>query len=171
MATRKRSPAVNSPLIKLRIKIGTTKSIYGSKCANFIKLSDFGISKEMEIGRSVVTVTSVSAGTEGYKPPELYQTHHQISPLGDIFSLGLVIFVIFTQGKHPFGDDRHDCIYNIKHNRNRDLSRISCLQGLSSWKIDQLEHMLHRMLERLPTDRPSAGEVRKDAFFCGKKAT
>ena len=42
-----------------------------SRCSGFIKLSDFGLSREVADGQTHVTVTHITAGSDGYRPPEL----------------------------------------------------------------------------------------------------
>jgi serine/threonine-protein kinase/endoribonuclease IRE1 len=76
-----------------------------------VKLTDFGLSKEVhtkELNVSFSTTTA-PAGTEvgsfGYYAPE---HHWQGRPTAkvDIFSLGCVIFYVFSHGRRPFEDPR-----------------------------------------------------------------
>ncbi|ODM96120.1 Serine/threonine-protein kinase/endoribonuclease IRE1 [Orchesella cincta] len=76
-----------------------------------VKISDFGISKNLAENRSSATITSGS-GTEGWMAPEILQYKVNASPnrkptmtrASDIFALGCVYYYVLTEGNHPFGD-------------------------------------------------------------------
>lgn len=57
------------------------------------KLSDFGLSKVMDLGQSYVS--SEVRGTFGYVDPE-YQRNHHVNPSGDVYSLGIVLLQILS---------------------------------------------------------------------------
>lgn len=62
--------------------------------ANFKgKLSDFGLSKVMDLGQSYVS--SEVRGTFGYVDPE-YQRNHHVNPSGDVYSFGVVLLQILS---------------------------------------------------------------------------
>ncbi|XXG63246.1 hypothetical protein AAC387_Pa05g1482 [Persea americana] len=60
------------------------------------KLSDFGLSKVMDLGQSYVS--SEVRGTFGYVDPE-YQRNHHVNPSGDVYSLGIVLLQILSGKK------------------------------------------------------------------------
>ncbi|KAG8384808.1 hypothetical protein BUALT_Bualt04G0156900 [Buddleja alternifolia] len=60
------------------------------------KLSDFGLSKVMNLGESCVS--SEVRGTFGYVDPE-YQTNHKVSAANDIYSFGVVLLQILSGRK------------------------------------------------------------------------
>ncbi|XP_077237763.1 putative serine/threonine-protein kinase PBL1 isoform X2 [Tasmannia lanceolata] len=57
------------------------------------KLSDFGLSKVMDLGQSYVS--SEVRGTFGYVDPE-YQRNHRVNPSGDVYSFGIVLLQILS---------------------------------------------------------------------------
>ncbi|XAR65057.1 Non-specific serine/threonine protein kinase [Bertholletia excelsa] len=63
-------------------------------CANFqAKLSDFGLSKVMNLGESFVS--SEVRGTFGYVDPE-YQKNHHVNSSGDVYSFGIVLLQLLS---------------------------------------------------------------------------
>ncbi|MED6185193.1 hypothetical protein PIB30_054700 [Stylosanthes scabra] len=57
------------------------------------KLSDFGLSKVMDIGQSYVS--SEVRGTFGYIDPE-YRTNHHVNASGDVYSFGIVLLQLLS---------------------------------------------------------------------------
>jgi len=57
------------------------------------KLSDFGLSKVMELGES--NVSSEVRGTFGYVDPE-YRQNHRVNAAGDVYSFGMVLLQIIS---------------------------------------------------------------------------
>ena len=139
-----------------------------SICKNFIKLADFGLSKEIPDGKSVASATSSGIGSDGYRAPEMYCDNPQTSPRSDIFSLGIITFAIFTNGKHPFGSDPFDWSYNIRKDIKGDMSQISCFREDS--KRRNLQDLINQMLQREPADRPKASQIRDHSIFTGRKS-
>ncbi|KAI6238823.1 BMA-TLK-1, isoform e [Aphelenchoides fujianensis] len=77
-----------------------------------IKITDFGLSKQMEGSEEdeSIELTSQGAGTYWYLPPETFQhfghgVAPKISSKVDVWSVG-VIFYQCLYGKRPFGNDR-----------------------------------------------------------------
>lgn len=63
-------------------------------CADFqAKLSDFGLSKVMNMGQSFVS--SEVRGTFGYVDPE-YQQNRHVNSSGDVYSFGIVLLQILS---------------------------------------------------------------------------
>ncbi|XP_070018808.1 probable serine/threonine-protein kinase At1g01540 [Nicotiana sylvestris] len=60
------------------------------------KLSDFGLSKVIDIGESYMI--SEVRGTFGYVNPE-YETNHRVNSAGDVYSLRVVLLQIFSGRK------------------------------------------------------------------------
>ncbi|KAF8399276.1 hypothetical protein HHK36_015141 [Tetracentron sinense] len=57
------------------------------------KLSDFGLSKVIDLGQSYVS--SEVRGTFGYLDPE-YQQNHQVNSSGDVYSFGIVLLQVLS---------------------------------------------------------------------------
>lgn len=60
------------------------------------KLSDFGLSKVIDLGES--QVSSEVRGTFGYVDPE-YQSNCQVNSSGDVYSFGIVLLQILSGKK------------------------------------------------------------------------
>ncbi|KAK9104509.1 hypothetical protein Scep_021353 [Stephania cephalantha] len=67
------------------------------------KLSDFGLSKVMDLGQSYVS--SEVRGTFGYVDPE-YQKNHKVTSHGDVYSFGIVLLQILS-GRKVINLDLH----------------------------------------------------------------
>lgn len=123
-----------------------------------LKISDFGISKELTRGVSKTRVTNVGAGTDGYRAPETYNSD-VVSQRADIFSLGLVFYFLWSNGQHPFGNDPDMWNYNIKKNKNRDFSQLQLPDNESA------ELLLQCMLQFTDTNRPTAAMVLSNSLL------
>ena len=63
-------------------------------CDNFQgKLSDFGLSKVIDMGQSYVS--SEARGTFGYVDPE-YQKNRRVNSSGDVYSFGIVLLQLLS---------------------------------------------------------------------------
>ncbi|KAL5974485.1 hypothetical protein ACLOJK_031150 [Asimina triloba] len=76
------------------------------------KLSDFGLSKVMDLGQSYVS--SEVRGTFGYVDPE-YRRNHRVNPASDVYSFGIVLLQILS-GKR---------VINLDVNRPMSLDKMA----------------------------------------------
>ncbi|WJX65422.1 hypothetical protein P8452_50086 [Trifolium repens] len=90
--------------------IKPTNILLGSKFE--AKLSDFGLSKVIEIGETYAS--SEVRGTFGYVDPE-YQSNHHVNSSGDVYSFGIVLLQIIS-GKR---------VINLKLKRPMSLSKMA----------------------------------------------
>ena len=76
-----------------------------------IKVADMGIAKVHDSNNTSMAITQVNAGTPNYMPAELLEFEDSKESLrmrgdtlmrADMFSAGLVLFYIITEGCHPF---------------------------------------------------------------------
>nr|XP_039254370.1 serine/threonine-protein kinase ssp1-like [Styela clava] len=124
-----------------------------SDTGKVVKITNFGLSKELKRG---ISVTYSGVGTDGWRAPETYNAN-VISEKSDIFSMGLVLYFIWAKGCHPFGNNPKDWNSNIKQNQYRDLSKLpNVVKDLVGW-----------MLRFDPCDRPSLGEIQDHKCFHG----
>lgn len=79
----------------------------------------------------------------------------------DIFSLGCVFYYVFSNGKHPFGENAADIKSNIE--RNSPCVRISHL------KEPKIIHLFYLMTRQKPDARPTAAAVLKHPLFWSEK--
>nr|XP_039257935.1 serine/threonine-protein kinase/endoribonuclease IRE1-like [Styela clava] len=126
-----------------------------------LKISDFGVSKEMRSGRTVTALTHARVGTDGWRAPETYNKDI-ISQKADIFSLGLVYFFMWSGGRHPFGSDPDDWNKNIKKYINRDLDHL--VKMGTSYVIDLIAWMLALDGE----ERPTCEEIKQHTMLSGR---
>ncbi|CAI8052165.1 Serine/threonine-protein kinase/endoribonuclease IRE1, partial [Geodia barretti] len=66
-------------------------------------ISDFGLCRKLPHNRHSYTAMSGIAGTEGWIAPEVFNQDRKVTFAADIFSMGCVMFFVFTRGFHPFG--------------------------------------------------------------------
>nr|XP_039257877.1 serine/threonine-protein kinase/endoribonuclease IRE1-like [Styela clava] len=125
-----------------------------------LKISDFGVSKEMRSGRASTSLTHARVGTDGWRAPETYNKDI-ISQKADIFSLGLVYFFMWSGGRHPFGSDPDDWNKNIKKYINRDLDLLAKMG--TSYVID----LIAWMLAFDDAERPTCEKIKQHRMLGG----
>lgn len=149
-------------------------------------ISDFGLCKTLPPNTSTLIGATISAGTTGWKAPELIfqprdlvngSTHSTgrdstksngestgaqgVKRAVDIFSLGCVFFYVFTGGKHPFDDDE-----GWMGIRERNIKANRCnLSELEKYQSYDIKNLIEWMLSPRPEDRPTAAEVLAHPFF------
>ncbi|KAG4911516.1 hypothetical protein JHK82_052119 [Glycine max] len=87
-----------------------TNILLGSKFE--AKLSDFGLSKVIEVGETYVS--SEVRGTFGYVDPE-YQSNHHVNSSGDVYSFGMVLLQILSGKK----------VINLKLKKPMPLNKVA----------------------------------------------
>ena len=84
-----------------------------------VKVSDFGIGKLLGGGAADVTRTGMMVGSPSYMSPEQIRGD-TLDGRSDIFSLGIVLYEMFT-GSRPFpGESVTSLVYQILHTEPRD---------------------------------------------------
>ncbi|XP_034046292.1 serine/threonine kinase 17a like [Thalassophryne amazonica] len=100
-----------------------------------IRIVDFGLSRRMD---NVTEVREI-LGTPEYVAPEILN-YEPLSTSTDMWSIGVLIYVMLT-GESPFlGDDKQETFLNISQ-VNVDYSQDS-LEGISSLAIDFIKSLL-----------------------------
>jgi serine/threonine-protein kinase len=113
-----------------------------------VKIMDFGIARvsEMKAGAAGLTSTGMVMGTPDYMPPE--QAQGQPADFrSDIYSLGVVLFEVFT-GRMPFGGDTPMAVV-LNHIQKPPPSPRSVNPRLPP----ELERVILRCLEKSPARR------------------
>jgi serine/threonine protein kinase len=70
---------------------------------NEVKVSDLGLGKFMDRDSSILTPTFATLGTPSYIPPEIYKDGdgRGANERSDIYSLGCLIYFVFSNGDNP----------------------------------------------------------------------
>ncbi|UCH94690.1 MAG: protein kinase [Candidatus Aminicenantes bacterium] len=118
---------------------------------NFVKLLDFGLAK-MEV-HTRLTQSGNFVGTIEYIPPEQLISA-DTSPANDIFSMGVTFYKMLC-GRLPFpGETVIDIMRQIIGKNPPPVSEYrSDIPG-------ELNHLVMQMIQKKPSQRPSAGLIR-----------
>ena len=123
-----------------------------------VKLSDFGLSKE--ISDEMGSFSYTPRCTKAWAPPEIlnYQLFNpRLYPEVDIFSLGCVFFFVMTS-KHPFGDSEAV--------RIRSIARGDAVNIATNCQIGYLfKHLIYQMLKQEPENRLNSSKVVNHPYF------
>eukprot|EP01059_Diplonema_ambulator_P008626 TRINITY_DN18288_c0_g1_i1.p1 TRINITY_DN18288_c0_g1~~TRINITY_DN18288_c0_g1_i1.p1 ORF type:complete len:599 (+),score=149.89 TRINITY_DN18288_c0_g1_i1:670-2466(+) len=128
-----------------------------------IKITDFGLAKQVDLNSSTTDLTSHGAGTMWYLPPECLNgtSKNVVSTKVDIWSTGIIYYQLLY-GKRPFGHDVSQ----------RTLLMESAL-GKTARQLDfpatpkvtkPTIEVIKRMLSNSPKDRPSAAALLSEMF-------
>jgi serine/threonine protein kinase len=123
------------------------------------KIADFGFACLSE-GKDGSGILHTSLGTEGYKAPEVSSRHYS-GEKADIFSLGVVLFVMYA-GSPPFEKaDPRDYYYKMHVNKKQEAfwashSKRRPIGFFSPAFID----LLNKMFAYKPEERPTLAEIR-----------
>ena len=118
-------------------------------------LSDFGVAKAIG-AQSGMTLTGAIVGTPTYISPEQIQAL-PVSPQTDIYSLGVLLFVILT-GEHPFPETSAGDLF-ARHLRDP----LPDLKEFSPDLPAELDSVIQRATAKDPADRyPDVGSLLAD---------
>ncbi|XP_077173197.1 serine/threonine-protein kinase/endoribonuclease IRE2 isoform X3 [Paroedura picta] len=124
-------------------------------------LSDFGLCKKLQAGRSSFSLRSGIPGTEGWIAPEVLREapRENPTPAVDIFSAGCVFYYVVSGGQHPFGDrlQRQGNILAGAH-------RLEHLQPETHENMVGLQ-LMEAMISSDPARRPTGAQVLAHPFF------
>lgn len=74
--------------------------------AERVRVTDFGMARQISEGESSVTIDGAVVGTPAYMAPEQARGSQNVNGSADIFSLGIMLYELLT-GKLPFKKDNH----------------------------------------------------------------
>ena len=123
------------------------------------KLTDFGISKQLE--DDATSCTNTNSYTANWASPELLDSSgRRIRKSTDIFSLGCVYYYIIT-GSHPFDTNKSENMKrrqeNIKNGKHQKMST----KILSDTALD----LVRNMTKGEPSERYNARDVSHHPTF------
>lgn len=117
-----------------------------------VKLLDFGLVAELEVGRRPTGASVQMIGTPAYMAPELANGDPG-SPAADWYSVGVMLYQSLA-GELPFGGS----LVQIMTGKQRGRPRHD-LRRLVPDVPEDLEDLCQRLLHPLPESRPSGDEV------------
>lgn len=126
-----------------------------------VKLIDFGLSKKYGIQRMTTLV-----GTAYYIAPEILLHQDCYGPLCDVWSLGVILFMMLS-GWPPFGgDDDRQIMRNIKRNE----VDFNCPEKGYWDKMPGAQKLLRKMLTKDAKSRPSCAQILADPWMKEKNS-
>nr|XP_039248398.1 serine/threonine-protein kinase Nek6-like [Styela clava]XP_039248399.1 serine/threonine-protein kinase Nek6-like [Styela clava] len=117
-----------------------------------LKIGDFGLSERVD-SRTRTIRSSKGLGTDGYRAPESFVSGFPTSQITDIYSLAVLIYYLWSNGRHPFGNEKDLWNHFMKNNLNMNLDRILLPYA------DIAKDLLIWMLQFVPRNRPIIDQV------------
>ena len=131
-----------------------------------LKLADLGFSTGSR-GKSGTGLLGSEVGTSGYMAPEIYLGKPYRGEKVDIFSLGVVLFIMRAYNPPFIKATLSDSYYRLLMN---DESRFwtVCLRNKSADHFSgEFRELIRLMLSYNPDQRPSIEEIRQSAWMAG----
>uniref|UniRef100_A0A336M6W9 non-specific serine/threonine protein kinase n=1 Tax=Culicoides sonorensis TaxID=179676 RepID=A0A336M6W9_CULSO len=123
-------------------------------------ISDFGLCKKLNLGRTSFSRRSGVTGTEGWIAPEMIRGQRTTTSV-DIFSMGCVYYYVLTNGSHAFGDVLKRQANILAH--DYDLRVLNCTGPTHRDVL--AEELIKDMIHRDPARRPPAKAILKHPLF------
>ncbi|XP_034830294.1 serine/threonine-protein kinase/endoribonuclease IRE1 [Maniola hyperantus] len=128
-------------------------------------ISDFGLSKKLNIGRVSFSRRSGVTGTDGWIAPEMINGERTTTSV-DMFSLGCVFYYVLSKGYHPFGDMLRRQANILTGDYNLDLlDKVLPEEEVLVTKI-----LIRAMISSKAHSRPPCETVLKYPMFWGKQS-
>ena len=122
-------------------------------------LTDFGFSRFVPIQHGQVVASDTYCGTTSYNPPEILKQTPYDPFKGDIWCLGVMLFIMLNQD-YPF--DRHDKEKMYYH----QIHRIYSFQeGIDEKLSSSVKSLVYLLLTPEPEQRPTIWEVCEHRWF------
>ena len=144
-----------------------------------VKLSDFGISRELDGDDGHTLQAKTFVGTLLYMSPERLTTDQAYGPAADIWALGMSLRTLAT-GSHPFAGMSYWKLVEALRDEETYV-KLAQLEPFASQKMvhprpatessAMLRHFVKLCLTRDPAERPSAADLMQHPFLqCAKRA-
>jgi len=124
---------------------------------NTLKITDFGFCEKMNC------VSSKIIGTEGYMPPEVLKNDNLIPEEIDVFSLGVILFLLVA-GEFPFGEPNIDdefYKYIIEENWDEYWKLVDSNNNFSQ----DLKNLIQGMICHEPNKRFNKEKIKSSQWF------
>ena len=122
-----------------------------------LKITDFGFCEKMD------KVSSKIVGTDGYMPPEVLEKNALIPEQIDVFSLGVILFLLVA-GEFPFGEPNKDdefYKYIIEENWEEYWKLVDSNHHFSS----DLKNLIQGMICHEPKKRFNNEKIKSSEWF------
>jgi len=116
-----------------------------------VKLTDFGFSNQFSPGKKLLT----SCGSLAYSAPEILLGDPYDAPAIDIWSLGVILFMLVT-GRAPFQE---------ANDSETVMMILDCSFKLPTQISPECQNLIHRMIVREPEKRATLDEVMSDIWY------
>ncbi|XP_064552906.1 serine/threonine-protein kinase/endoribonuclease IRE1 [Drosophila montana] len=127
-----------------------------------VMISDFGLCKKLNFGRTSFSRRSGVTGTDGWIAPEMMRAQRTTTAV-DIFSLGCVYYYVLSGGYHAFGDNLKRQANILTHEYN--LSKLRAEDGREDSRIVLAEQLISDMIHKDPQSRPPARCIGNHPLF------
>jgi serine/threonine-protein kinase len=111
-----------------------------------LKLTDFGIAKDMDL--EGLTATNCTVGTASYMSPEQCKGNTHLTPKSDLYSLGVLLYELVT-GRKPFQADNAMEMF-LQHVQGTFERPSRLVLDIPVW----LDTLICQLLEKKPDQRP-----------------
>jgi hypothetical protein len=116
-----------------------------------IKLTDFGIAKDMDV--TALTAANSTVGTAAYMSPEQCRGSRDITAKSDLYSMGVMFFELLT-GRKPFLADTVMEMF-MQHTKGTFPRPTRLVMEMPIW----LDNLICQLLEKDPEKRPFNAEA------------
>ena len=122
---------------------------------DFLKLTDFGIAKDMDL--TALTAANNTLGTAAYMSPEQCRGEKHLTNKSDLYSLGICLYELIT-GQKPFQTDTPLEMFMLHVNEVPIRPRIK-VPDLPMWFDTLIMQLLEKKPEHRPRDAAMVAEV------------